>query len=352
LTGEVYAQSGQHPFKLGSFNRDGHTFTGVVLGDTLVIDFAAANTALPVQGDAVPSPTDMKDLITRYDSGIRGRIVQIIEAVNRFPANNRPEYVHNLGSLKVLPPIMYPSVMMNTALNYTEHALEMETVRDAGGDAATPPGIAAPDSTRPPGIWQPSADDRRWNPYMFLKSPTAVIAHGEVIQLPRGRTEIDWECELGIVVGRTSKHVPVERASDYIFGYTLEMDVSDRGSRGDTRYGSDWLMGKSHDTFAPMGPFIVPREFVPDPQNLRIVFSLNGKVMQDSTTSLMIHSVFEQFSYASNILTLRPGDVLATGTPAGVGSARNPPIFLKLGDKTSCTYEGIGTLENTVERNN
>jgi len=350
--GDSRAQSGMHPFKLGSFDRGGNTFVGIVLGDTLVIDFTAANTALPVQGNAVAPPADMKDLIVRYDSGIRDRIIQIIEAINRFPTNNRPGYVHNLDDLKVLPPVMYPATMMNTALNYTEHALEMEDVRDAGGDASTPPGFAAPDSTRPPGIWVPAANDKRWNPYMFLKSPTAVIAHGETVQIPLGRTEIDWECELGIVVGRTAKHVPVSRAADHIFGYTLELDVSDRGSRGDTRYGSDWLTGKSHDTFAPMGPFIVPGEFVPDPQNLRIVFSLNGKVMQESTTSLMIHTVFEQFAYASNILTLRPGDVIATGTPAGVGSARNPPIFLKHGDKTTCTYEGIGTLENSVQRNN
>ena len=124
--------------------------------------------------------------------------------------------------------------------------------------------------------------------------------------------------------------------------------MSDRGGRGDTRHGSDWLIAKSHDTFAPMGPFIVPKEFVPDPQKLKVTFKLNGQVMQDANTSLMIHTVFEQVSYASHILTLRPGDVIATGSPAGVGSARNPPIFLKAGDISECTYEGVGTLRNPV----
>ena len=138
------------------------------------------------------------------------------------------------------------------------------------------------------------------------------------------------------------------RARDYIFGYTIENDVSDRGGRGDTRHGNDWLIAKSHDTFAPMGPFIVPKEFVADPQRLKVTFTLNGQVMQDANTSLMIHNVFEQVSYASHIMTLRPGDVIATGSPAGVGSARTPPIFLKAGDLSECTYEGIGTLRNPV----
>ena len=113
------------------------------------------------------------------------------------------------------------------------------------------------------------------------------------------------------MIGRTADHVPIERASDYIFGYTLENDVSDRGGRGDTRHGSDWVIGKNHDTFAPMGPFIVPKEFVPNPQNLQVKFTLNGQVMQDANTSLMIHSVVELVSYGSHILTLRP----ATSSP-------------------------------------
>jgi 2-keto-4-pentenoate hydratase/2-oxohepta-3-ene-1,7-dioic acid hydratase in catechol pathway len=142
--------------------------------------------------------------------------------------------------------------------------------------------------------------------------------------------------------------VPAARAADYIFGYTLQNDVSDRGGRGDQRFGSDWLVMKSHATFAPLGPFITPKEFIPDPRNMNVRFTLNGQLMQDANTRLMIHDVFEQVAYASNILPLRAGDVIATGSPAGVGSARTPPIFLKNGDRMACTYEGVGTLENPV----
>ena len=184
---------------------------------------------------------------------------------------------------------------------------------------------------------------------MFIKLPSAIVADGEAIRIPPGRTQIDWECELGVVIGRRASRVPAQSAAEYIFGYTLENDVSDRGGRGDTRHGSDWLIAKNHDTFAPIGPFITPKEFVPNPQTLPVKFILNGQVMQDANTSLMIHTVFEQVAYASNILTLRPGDVIATGSPAGVGSARKPPIFLKAGDRSVCTYEGVGTLTNPVQ---
>jgi 2-keto-4-pentenoate hydratase/2-oxohepta-3-ene-1,7-dioic acid hydratase in catechol pathway len=224
----------------------------------------------------------------------------------------------------------------------------------AGSPSISPPGnepgAALPGTVSAPGIWERRADDRRWNPYMFLKAPSAVIADGESVRLPVGRTQIDWECELAVVIGKTAARVSSADAANYIFGYTIENDVSDRGGRGDSRSGSDWLIGKSHDTFAPLGPFIVPKEFVADPRNLSIRFTLNGETMQQGSTAAMIHDVFEQVQYASNILTLRPGDVLATGTPPGVGSGRKPPIFLKPGDKMACTYEGVGTLRNDVTK--
>jgi 2-keto-4-pentenoate hydratase/2-oxohepta-3-ene-1,7-dioic acid hydratase in catechol pathway len=224
----------------------------------------------------------------------------------------------------------------------------------AGSPSISPPGnepgAALPGTVSAPGIWERRADDRRWNPYMFLKAPSAVIADGESVRLPVGRTQIDWECELAVVIGKTAARVSSADAASYIFGYTIENDVSDRGGRGDSRSGSDWLIGKSHDTFAPLGPFIVPKEFVADPRNLSIRFTLNGETMQQGSTAAMIHDVFEQVQYASNILTLRPGDVLATGTPPGVGSGRKPPIFLKAGDKMACTYEGVGTLRNDVAK--
>lgn len=354
LTALVVCAAGVHvlgqgvmPFKLGTFDQNGRTFVGVVVKDAIVIDLAQASAALKTPAAKAAAPTDMKDLIARYDNGVRARIGEILANTKSIEGAGRPAYVHDLAALKTLPPIMYPTTMLNVAVNYRAHAAEMAggATTQAGGLAQ---GDALPGTTSAPGIWERKPDDKRWNPYMFFKSPTIVIADREAIRMPVGRTNIDWECELGVVLGRTADHVPAERAADYIFGYTLENDVSDRGGRGDTRHGSDWVLQKNHDTFAPMGPFIVPKEFVRDPQNLQVKFTLNGQLMQDANTSLMIHSVYELLSYGSHILTLRPGDVLATGSPAGVGSARKPPIFFKAGDVSVCTYEGIGTLTNPI----
>ena len=335
------------PFKLGTFQIQNRIFVGIVLRDSVVVDFAAASRAI-TPASKVMLPADMKDLIARYESGLRDRIVQVVQNVNAR-TGGRPGYVYDLAALKTLPPIMYPTTMLNVAVNYTEHGAEM-AARDASrATPAAPQGSALPGTKSAPGIWERKPGDNRWNPYMFLKSPTAVIANGESIQLPVGRSEIDWECELGVVIGRRASRVPAAGAKDYIFGYTLENDVSDRGGRGDTRFaGSDWLIGKSHDTFAPLGPFIVPREFVPNPQALPIKVLLNGKPFQEGSSADMIHDVYEQVEYGSNIMTLRPGDVISTGTPPGVGSAKKPPVYFKAGDSLSCTYECIGTLVNPV----
>ncbi|OFW40229.1 MAG: hypothetical protein A3F70_17820 [Acidobacteria bacterium RIFCSPLOWO2_12_FULL_67_14] len=324
------------PYKLGTFARGGRPLVGIVLKDSLVIDFAAAHQAVRASA-SVAAPTDMRDLIARYDAGLRGRIAEIIRAVES--AGTRPAYVYDVKALKILPPIMYPRAMLNVAVNYREHDREM------GGTTLG----AAPQGTQSaPGIWQRPADDKRWNPYMFLKSPTTIIAEGEPIRLPPGRTQVDWECELGVVIGREARRVPAAKTNEFIFGYTVHNDVSDRGGRGDTRMGSDWLISKNHDTFGPLGPFITPKQFVADPHKLKVRFALNGKVLQEADTSYMIHTVHEQVEYGSNIMTLRPGDLIATGTPAGVGSARKPPIYFKPGDTSACTYEGIGTLTNPV----
>lgn len=330
------------PFKLGSFEHQGRPLLGLVLADQTVIEIAAANAAIEKNHPAWPKlkpPSDMKDLIARYETG---GLKERLHALAAEPALAHGTYVHALSAVKVRPPIQYPETMLNAAVNYSEHDAEMQR-RDA---APSPAPASLPRSA--PGIWERRPDETRQNPYLFLKSPTAVIADGESIRIPPGRDQTDWECELLLVVGRRASHVPLERAADYVFGYSLENDVSDRGGRGDSRLGSDWLVGKSHDSFAPQGPFIVPKEFVKDPQKLGIRFSLSGTLMQDSNTERMIHSAYELLQYASNILTLRPGDVISTGSPAGVGSARNPPIYMKPGDVAVCTIEGIGTLTNPV----
>jgi 2-keto-4-pentenoate hydratase/2-oxohepta-3-ene-1,7-dioic acid hydratase in catechol pathway len=340
------AQGAATPFKLGTFERQGKPLVGIVLRESIVLDFAAANAAPGMPASKVAAPSDMKDLIARYDQGLRARILEIVRHFES--AGARPPYAHDLSAVKIMPPVI-PTTMMNVAVNYAEHDIEMATIRDgAPGQTAPTAGGALPNTRSAPGIWERTATDQRWNPYMFLKAPAAIIAHGEAIRIPPGRTQVEWECELGLVMGRTASRVPEASAMDYIFGYTLQNDVSDRGGRGDTRYGSDWLVLKNHDTFAPLGPFITPKEFVPNVQKMPIRFALNGKVLQEGTTAQMIHKVPEQVTYATNILTLRTGDIIATGTLPGAGSARKPPIFFKPGDKSECTYEGVGTLMNPV----
>ena len=334
------AQPASTPFKLGTFERQGRTFVGIVLRDAVVIDLAAANAAITNPASGVASPTDMKDLIARYDA-LRPRILEIVRTVG----DTRPAYVYDVGALKILPPVM-PTTMLNVAVNYREHDLEM--ARRQGDTRTATAGEAPAGTTSAPGIWERKEGDTRWNPFMFIKLPGAIVAEGEAVRIPVGRTQIEWECELGVVIGRPASRVEQARAMDYVFGYTLENDMSDRGGRGDTRFGSDWLITKNHDTFAPLGPFITPKEFIADIGNTGMKFSLNGTLLQEGTTAQMIHSVEEQVVYGSNIVTLRPGDVIATGTPPGVGSARNPPILLKAGDRMTCSYDGVGTLTNPV----
>ena len=342
VTALVAQQPAPTPFKLGTFERQGRPFVGIVLRDAVVIDFAAAHAAITNPASTVAAPSDMKDLIARYDNGVRARILEIVRTVG----DTRPAYVYDVSALKILPPIMYPTTMLNVAVNYREHDLEM--ARRQGDTRTATAGEAPAGTTSATGIWERKSDDTRWNPFMFAKLPAAIVAAGEPVRLPVGRTQIEWECELGVVIGRQTSRVSEARAMDSVFGYTLQNDMSDRGGRGDTRFGSDWLITKNHDTFAPMGPFITPKEFVRDVGNLGMRFVLNGELLQEGTTAQMIHSVPEQIVYASNIVSLRPGDVIATGTPPGVGSARTPPILLKAGDRMECTYDGVGTLKNPV----
>ena len=325
------------PFKVGTFEAPGRTFVGAVVDDAVVIDLGAAASALRRPANA--APRDMRDLIGRYDTGVRELIVASVATVTAQSGGARPSYAMDLGKVRTLAPVI-PTTMMNAAVNYYEHAAEMN-----GGSAAA---SAPPGTTSVPGLWERKPDDKRWNPYLFLKAPAAIIGSGEAIRIPQGRDQIDWECEMAVVIGKPADHVAVAQASNYVFGYTVHLDVSDRSGQRSTRFGSDWLVGKSHATFAPLGPLIVPKEFVADPQKLKITYTLNGKVMQDADTSLMVHSVAELVSYGSNIIPLQPGDVINTGSPSGVGYARNPPIFLKAGDRSSCTYAGVGTLVNTV----
>jgi len=180
-------------------------------------------------------------------------------------------------------------------------------------------------------------------PILFMKTTTAVIGPDEPVVIPKiAPTEVDYEAELALVIGKTARHVPESRALDYVLGYTCAHDVSARDCQ---RNDGQWVRAKSFETFCPIGPWL---ETELNPANVRVRGRLNGQTMQDGSTSLMIFSIPFVISYLSRGMTLLPGTLLLTGTPAGVGFARKPPVWLKPGDVFEVEVEGIGTLSNPV----
>jgi len=183
-------------------------------------------------------------------------------------------------------------------------------------------------------------------PPIFAKWSNAILDPGEPILRPRGSSMLDWEVELGVVIGRTARFVPKERALDYVWGYTIINDVSAR----DFQFiGSQWMAGKIPETFAPVGPYIADRTEIPDPHVLELKLWVNGKQMQSGNTKTFIFDVRYLVSYLSNLITLSPGDLIATGTPPGVGFARKPPVFLQPGDTCRLEITGLGQIENGVK---
>jgi 2-keto-4-pentenoate hydratase/2-oxohepta-3-ene-1,7-dioic acid hydratase in catechol pathway len=182
-------------------------------------------------------------------------------------------------------------------------------------------------------------------PVLFSKFSTCLIAPGEPVVIPSTSKQVDYEAELAVVIGRRAKHVAADRAYDYVLGYTALNDVSAR----DFQFSDgQWQRGKSCDTFAPMGQTIITTDVITDPHKLSIKLTLNGKVMQDSNTSQLIFGVPALIEFITQSITLEPGDVIATGTPAGVGFARKPQVFLQPGDQMEVLIEGMGGLGNPV----
>ena len=182
-------------------------------------------------------------------------------------------------------------------------------------------------------------------PTIFAKYPTAVIGSGEAIVLPRNSTKPDYEAELAVVIGKRGRYIRKEKWRDYVFGYCNFNDVSARDYQMRT---SQWMIGKTFDTFAPMGPAIVTADEIEDPHALRIRTIINGDVMQDSNTSDLIFKIPDLIEFLSGVFTLEPGDVISTGTPSGVGFSHKPPRWLRPGDEVVIEIEGLGQLRNPV----
>ena len=260
------------------------------------------------EGEVVPTP----GIPSMLDYLIDPSLESTIEAALKGRIGAQP-----ISEVNLLAPLPRPTKIIAIGLNYMDH------VEETGGSI-------------------PEA------PVLFSKPPTATIGPEDTIILPSEATQVDYEIELGVVIGRGGRNIQLEEALDYVGGYTVFNDVSAR----DFQYrDGQWFRGKSFDTFAPMGPVLTLPDQIPNPQKLKMQLRLNGKTRQNSSTSKMVFTVAELITDISTVLTLEPGDVIATGTPAGVGFASKPkPVFLKAGDVVEAEIEGIGILRNPVAK--
>lgn len=285
--------------KLVTYQRNGHARIGALKstsGAWEVVDLVDVDPLLP--------PT-MKGLLEQGDEAL----ARAAAAAERGPASRFQE-------TSLLAPVLDPQKIICVGLNYADHAAETgATVGD--------------------------------EPVIFNKFPTCLRGPGAEIELPPESSEVDYEAELVVVIGRLARRVSRDRALDHVAGYACGHDVSARDwQKG--KPGKQWLLGKSFDSFAPLGPWLATRDEIPDPENLPIEFRLNGQVMQSSNTRQLIFKIDYLVSYLSHVCTLLPGDLIYTGTPPGVGMARKPPVFLKPGDVCEVEIPGLGTLRNPV----
>jgi 2-keto-4-pentenoate hydratase/2-oxohepta-3-ene-1,7-dioic acid hydratase in catechol pathway len=233
-----------------------------------------------------------------------------LEAVDKPAAD--PSY--KLSEVRLRAPLANPPRLFAIGLNYREHAIESK--------------MAFPEF-----------------PVVFFKLQTAIIGPGENIVLPKNSSEPDYEAELAFVIGKGGYRIPASAWREHVYGYTIINDVSARDIQRST---SQWSLAKSFPTFSPMGPAIVTADEIADPHNLKIGLSIDGEVLQSSTTSELIFKIPELIEYLSSITPLLPGDIVSTGTPSGVGMGRNPKRWLKAGDNVTVTIEGLGSLTNPV----
>jgi 2,4-diketo-3-deoxy-L-fuconate hydrolase len=307
------------PFKLGTFAKSGgKPFPAIVLGDE-------AHDLKAVHGGKLAAAESIDALLEDWDRNLAA----LQEIVARIVKDGGQSSI-KLENLRALPPVRRPGKMFYAAQNFQEHVDEM--IR-AGMTPAGGPKFSGEKATS--------------HPYLFLKAPSTLAGADDDIEIPRGMKKIDWEAEIALAIGKGGKHIKAERALDHVAGFMTTNDVScrDMQMRADRpALRSDWLGGKSHDNFAQMGPFLVPRAFVPDHMNLFIRLTVNGEVKQNGNTSQFIYTPEEQIEYASNILSLEPGDVFSCGTCGGVGQGTN--TFLKAGDVMETEIESLGRMRN------
>ena len=255
---------------------------------------------------------------TSLDDVLRGNngLQNLEKRLSAINLSSMAEFVIPTGGFRPRQPVFAPQKVIGIGLNYHDHAKEVRKTLPS-------------------------------EPLLFAMYPNAVIGYDDAIVIPAMSDKIDYEAELGVIIGRRGRHIQVEDAIDYVAGYTIVNDVSARDLQSSD---SQWIRGKSFDTFAPMGPCMVGTSVLGDGDGLDIRLRLNGETMQDSNTRNMVFKVPDLVSYISQIMTLEPGDVISTGTPSGVGVGRKPQVFLKPGDVVEVELEGVGTLRNAVKK--
>jgi len=265
-----------------------------------------------------PLPNDMLELI---DMGFE-IIAEITEMIAETPENFFEEIAYEMDEVTILAPIEKPRKnIIGIGLNYTEHVAESARTLDTTGKLPT-------------------------KPIIFSKPPTTVTAtNTEIIKNTKLTSQLDWECELAVIISKKGKYVPKSEALDYVFGYTVINDISAR----DCRREGQWIVSKGQDTFAPMGPVIVTKDEIENPHNLNLSLKVNGVEKQNSNTKFMLFNINDLIEDLSTVFTLEAGDIIATGTPAGVGAGRDPQEWMYDGDVVEATVEGIGTIINTVK---
>lgn len=301
-------------YALTSFEQDGQPKVGVVVGEKTYDCMRAWDEVLGAP--LISGDYPIHEMIENLDE-IHPQLEELAGGVADYER-------HEVEASALRAPILYPPSIFCAAANYKAHAEEM------GGEVTDKP---------------------QGDPYFFLKIPhLCVIGPGESIRIPANVQKADWEAELAVVIGKGGADISVENALDHVAGYTCFNDVSarDRNVRAEWQFKWDWFGGKCAPTFAPMGPFLTPKAYIRDPNDLDFKLWVNDELMQDANTSDMIFNIQDQIAYLSTMVRLCPGDVIATGTPAGVGMGRGE--FLKDGDTVTIEIDGIGKIANPVSR--
>jgi 2-keto-4-pentenoate hydratase/2-oxohepta-3-ene-1,7-dioic acid hydratase in catechol pathway len=295
--------------RLYTFELHGQPRLGAEQNGRLVDLLAAQEAAGPAVRGSLPL-TDMRGLLQAGAAGANAA-----RQAQSLAGAREPQLSYRFDEVRILAPLPRPGKILCSGVNYRGHLEEN-------------PGATLPET-----------------PFFFSKLPTAVIGPGQPIVRPKMTQQLDYEVELAVVIGRTMRHTPEAEVMSGVAGYTILHDVSAR----DVQFKDQQItLGKNFDTFAPMGPCLVTADELPEPGNLRLRTLVNGEVTQDGTTRDWVFPLPYLLSFLSQVMTLEPGDVVSTATPAGVGAFRKPPLFLKPGDVVALEIEGIGRLENPV----